>query len=400
MEEFIKKEDGFTSWRAKINRMFGALSWLLDGSDEKSVLASENGRIMWKPVEESEKKEEKEASPISSLNVSGVISSVSLAVTGAAKFLCRIDADAGIAAKAVSISDALVLKENGSTAIIRLSDGLVSIGGAAFIGEREVRLPPLAKIGEASIAFDRTTMSFYGRATSLRLDLHNGGADFPYGLSGQHVAFPNGSIDGESYTGCAASARKLASPASIFGHQFDGTADISGSIENCTGLSFADKAEISFNDSLRRETLGVSGGTMEWSGMFRPKSLNVQADHYSEWYPASCVLTEGDVISLDLQASEEAYCKASANGCRPLAVVSSECAASIGTRDDRSYPACSRGRVSAKVEGIVAKGDLLVLSSTDGVLRAAGTKDKGKEWAVALEASSLDGQKLIRIHIL
>lgn len=399
MEELIKKEDGFTSWRAKINRVFGALSWLLSGTEEKSVLASEHGRIGWQAVKEEAKPEER-LDEVSSLHVDGILNAVSVAVTGAAKFLCRIDADAGISASSLSVNDALILKGGGETARIWMSkDGLAL--GSAVVKEREIGLPPLVKIGDASVGYDHGVMTFYGKANPCRMDLNNGGAEFPYGISSKTVVFPNGQIDGEEYTGCAASASKLSSGMSVFGHPFDGTQDVKGSIEECTGLTLEEGSEIKFKGTLKDESLKVASDAMEWTGCFRPKSFAVDTEHYCEWYPAVEPLESGDVVSVAFINGKEAYCKASATGNPPLAVVSSDYAVCIGQRTDRSYPACNRGRVKAKVEGKVSAGSKLVASSTAGALRAMNSKDKAYEaWAIALESSESEAVKLVKIHIL
>lgn len=399
MEELIRKEDSFTAWRAKINRTFGVLSGILSGTKEESVLSSENGIVEWKPVKKTETKAETGRETIQSLHVDGILNALSLAVTGAALFTCRIDAPAGMSASSISAREISLLDGTGRTAFVKMLDEGLAVGGAVF-GTSEVKMPPAIKLDEARISCEGGFLSFSGTKTPLRLNIRNGGADFPQGLSGKEVSFPNGKIDGESYTGCAAAADKLKHPAEIFGHPFDGTEPVSGSIDNCTGISFTDKAEISFKDSLRPESLAVANGEMKWSGAFIPSILYVEASHYCEWYPSNDALSVGDVISLDMNSAEEAYCKA-AEGSRPLAVVAEEYSLCIGKRTDRSYPACSRGRVPAKVEGRAAKGDMLVLSSTAGVLRAATSKDKaGKAWAVALESSESEAVKLVKVHIL
>ena len=399
MEELIKKEDGFTSWRAKINRVFGALSWLLSGTKEKSVLTTENGKIFWQEVKEEVANEESQ-DQISSLHVDGILNATAVAVTGAAKFLCRIDADAGIAASAISIEDALMLRKSGMTAKISLDKNGLLVG-SVVVKDREVDLPPLTKIGGASIGYDRGVLTFYGKANPCKMDLEHGGAEFPYGLSCRTVVFPNGQIDGEGYTGRASSASRLADAVEIFGNKFDGTENVQGCIENCTGLTLEEGSEIRFKGALKDDTAKVASGIMEWTGCFRPKSLEVNTEHYCEWYPAVEYLESGDVISVSFIDGKEAYCKASASTNPPLAVVSSDYAVCIGQRTDRSYPACNRGRVKAKVEGKVAAGTKLVVSSTAGALRPMNSKDKAYEaWAIALESSESEAVKLVKIHIL
>lgn len=399
MEELIKKEDGFTSWRAKINRVFGALSWLLSGTKEKSVLTTENGKIFWQEVKEEVANEESQ-DQISSLHVDGILNATAVAVTGAAKFLCRIDADAGIAASAISIEDALMLRKSGMTAKISLDKNGLLVG-SVVVKDREVNLPPLTKIGGASIGYDRGVLTFYGKANPCKMDLEHGGAEFPYGLSCRTVVFPNGQIDGEGYTGRASSASRLADAVEIFGNKFDGTENVQGRIENCTGLTLEEGSEIRFKGALKDDTAKVASGIMEWTGCFRPKSLEVNTEHYCEWYPAVEYLESGDVISVSFIDGKEAYCKASASTNPPLAVVSSDYAVCIGQRTDRSYPACNRGRVKAKVEGKVAAGTKLVVSSTAGALRPINSKDKAYEaWAIALESSESEAVKLVKIHIL
>lgn len=399
MEELIKKEDGFTSWRAKINRVFGALSWLLSGTKEKSVLTTENGKIFWQEVKEEVANEESQ-DQISSLHVDGILNATAVAVSGAAKFLCRIDADAGIAASAISIEDALMLRKSGMTAKISLDKNGLLVG-SVVVKDREVNLPPLTKIGGASIGYDRGVLTFYGKANPCKMDLEHGGAEFPYGLSCRTVVFPNGQIDGEEYTGRASSASRLADAVEIFGNKFDGAENVQGRIENCTGLVLEEGSEIRFKGALKDDTAKVASGIMEWTGCFRPKNLEVNTEHYCEWYPAVEYLESGDVISVSFIDGKEAYCKASASTNPPLAVVSSDYAVCIGQRTDRSYPACNRGRVKAKVEGKVAAGTKLVVSSTAGTLRPMNSKDKAYEaWAIALESSESEAVKLVKIHIL
>lgn len=399
MEELIKKEDGFTSWRAKINRVFGALSWLLSGTKEKSVLTTENGKIFWQEVKEEVANEESQ-DQISSLHVDGILNATAVAVTGAAKFLCRIDADAGIAASAISIEDALMLRKSGMTAKISLDKNGLLVG-SVVVKDREVNLPPLTKIGGASIGYDRGVLTFYSKANPCKMDLEHGGAEFPYGLSCRTVVFPNGQIDGEGYTGRASSASRLADAVEIFGNKFDGAENVQGRIENCTGLTLEEGSEIRFKGALKDDTAKVASGIMEWTGCFRPKSLEVNTEHYCEWYPAVEYLESGDVISVSFIDGKEAYCKASASTNPPLAVVSSDYAVCIGQRTDKSYPACNRGRVEAKVEGKVAAGTKLVVSSTAGALRPMNSKDKAYEaWAIALESSESEAVKLVKIHIL
>lgn len=400
MEEFIKKEDGFTAWRAKLNRVYGTLSWLLAGTKEKSVLSSENGNVEWMPVKEAPEEKKSGDEPVSSFAVDGILSALSLAVTGAAKFFCRIDADAGIAASAVSVRDALVLQDNGKTAVIRLANGFINLGNV-FIGDKEAYLPSRTAIGDAGIGYDRGILSFYGKTSPLKLNLSVGWAEMPYGLGCKEIAFPNnGRIDGSSYTGCASSALRLNSSVEIFGRSFNGTESVSGAIENCSGIALDEDAEISFGKNQKGE-FRLTDGAMEWTGLFRPKSLQVEADCICEWYPSRQILNAGDVITIDLSSSEESYCKASASSSvRPLAVVSLNYSFCIGRKTGSSYPACSRGRASAKVKGQVVKGEMLVPSDTAGVLKAAGKEDSGREWAVALESSAAEGISLVRIHIL
>ena len=401
MEELIKKEDGFTSWRAKINRVFGALSWLLSGTEEKSVLASEHGKIGWQAVKEEAKTEESQnQDEMSSLHVDGILNATAVAVTGAAKFLCRIDADAGILASSLTVQDSVLLRKNGMAARISLDKNGLLVG-SVVVKDREVNLPPLTKIGGASIGYDRGVLTFYGKANPCKMDLEHGGAEFPYGLSCRTVVFPNGQIDGEGYTGRASSASRLADAVEIFGNNFDGTENVQGCIENCTGLTLEEDSEIRFKGALKDDTVKVASGIMEWTGCFRPKNLEVNTEHYCEWYPAVEYLESGDVISVSFIDGKEAYCKASASTNPPLAVVSSDYAVCIGQRTDRSYPACNRGRVKAKVEGKVAAGTKLVASSTAGALRPMNSKDKAYEaWAIALESSESEAVKLVKIHIL
>ena len=54
MEELLKKEEGLTSWRFKLNRILGKAAGLLKGSKEKCVLASSDGKVYWEPVKEQE----------------------------------------------------------------------------------------------------------------------------------------------------------------------------------------------------------------------------------------------------------------------------------------------------------------------------------------------------------
>ena len=399
MNEFIKKEDGFTAWRAKLNRLFERLSWLLKGTDEKCVLTSENGQVDWKPVQKEGQKEKEQDSRLKalSLNVAGIASLESLAVSGAAKFLCRIDADAGIAASAVSVNDAFVLKNSGGKEahIWIAKDGLHL--GNIVVGDREATLPPLVKIGGASIGCANGILKFYGKASPLSLDLNSGAADFPHGLWTEKVHFSGGSMDAERYTGTASAAERLASGAAVFGHAFDGTKDISGRIECCSGISLPASGDIAFGTGI----LQASEDVLQWSGTFVPKALYVNSEHYSEWYPSNSRLTEGDVISIDLGSDSETYVKVNERDKNPLAVVTSDWKMCAGVRTPNSYPCCSRGRAKAKVEGKVAAGTKLVVSSTAGALRPMNSKDKAYEaWAIALESSESEAVKLIKIHIL
>ena len=397
MEELIKKEDGFTAWRAKLNRVFGKIAWLLSGTKEKCILTSENGSVAWRPADAV--RQASVPDEFLNLGVTGVLKASGLAVIDGADFRCRIQAPAGISVLDASIEDAAVFSCGGKTEVIRLEKDGFRVG-SAVISAKSVSLPPLLKLGDASIGFSKGVLNIYGKASPMKLNLNSGGAEFQYGLSAKEVSFPEGSIDGTAYTGCAARALRLDRQISIFGNGFDGTKDVLGSIENCTGISLSAEAEIVFQ-GIEGGSLKCSGGELGWTGTFHPKALRIETEHYCEWYKSDAVLDVGDVISLNFKSARETYVKVNSTDKHPLAVVTDDYAMSVGVRSEKTYPCCSSGRVKAKVEGKVSIGTRLTVSSTDGVLRPMTSKDKAYEqWAVALESSDVTGVKLVKIHIL
>lgn len=402
MEELLKKEEGLTSWRYKLNKILGRISSLLQGSNEKAVLTSVNGKISWEPVVEDEAIEEIEK--IDSLKIDGVLSTSSLSVTGTAAFNCNASISGGISARSLSLSDMIVLKGNGRTESIYASEkGLIL--GSITIGDKAAELPSMIMLGgNAVIGATPSSVSIYGRACPMKLDTERGLAEFPYGLRTDKVSFSEGEMNGKTYSGCASSAVKFSSPVKIFGLDFDGSKPLSGQIKDCTGIILSKGSKIMFMHGIGQMQAGwfeCIGDVLSWNGRMKPKSFNVETEHYAEWYPCSETMENGDVVSLDFDSDEEMYAKVTSERKRPLGVVTTDYAMCVGTQTDNSYPVCTKGRVKAKVEGNVKKGDSLVAGSSNGVLRAMNSKDKVYEaWAIALESSDKESIKLVKVHIL
>lgn len=402
MEELLKKEEGLTSWRFKLNRILGRIAGLLKGSEGKSILASSNGQVYWEPVKEEQKIEDR--SEVDALSVNGVLNATTAVVTGGAYFRCNIETSGNVIAGGLSATDAIVLKGNGRTESIYASEKGLTLGPATF-DDKVAELPSMLVLGgKATIGATASSFSIYGKACPIKLNIETGGAEFPYGITAKSVNFTNGSIDAEEYCGNAFSAGKLKKTVKIFGINFDGTADLSGHIKDCTGLTLSKGSKMTFVHgigTMGADWLSCNGDVLEWTSRFKPRSFNVESEHYAAWYPCSGMMENGDVVSLDFSSETEMYAKVNAEKKHPLGVVTTDYAMCIGMQDSRSYPVCCKGRVKAKVEGKVKKGDSLTVGSIDGVLRAMNSKDKAYEaWAVALEDSDKPDVKLVRVHII
>ncbi len=402
MEEYISKDDTFTAWRAKLNRLYAALSPVIEGPKDRSVLAGENGKLGWEPFEsiQTDSGQPEEETPIEDLNLTGILSAEGLAVRSAARFLCRIEADAGINARDVLVSDRLAFRgSDGTTAYVRIDPKGLHLGSVTVSG-RLVEMPSTLKLGDAFIGMSSGILSFRGNALAMRLNLNEGTAEFSQGIYAKKVDFPNGWLDGESYTGNAQTASRLQKPVSLFGHQFSGAEDVFGRLDGCEGISLKEGAEILFQSDRGARKLKASSGFLELDGCLKASSLQVQSPSYSEWYPSKQLLTAGDVVTVDVRSEEETYVKAVEGGFRALAVVAESAGMCIGVKEGVSYPCCSKGRVKAKVRGAFSVGTLLGLSAEAGILRALKKGEEEMAYAVALQSSGTEGIKLAKVHIL
>ena len=403
MGEFLKKEDGLTSWRFKLNRILGQIVEVFKGGEGKSILTNTDGKLSWEPLPE--KEEQQAITHVDSLDVEGILTSATSVVNGRGIFNCSVEISGQTFGSTLTVSESIILQGSGQTERIYANEkGLVL--GSATISNKVAGLPPMLLLGtNAVVGATEESISIYGKACPLKLDIENGNAEFPYGLQAPIISFEGGSITMQEYTGNAASCTKLQKAVKVFGNEFDGSKDISGKIDGCTGITLAKGSKLTFIHGVGELGAGwleCIGDVLHWSGMFGSKSVHVEeAEHYAEWMPCSETMENGDVISLDYTALDGTYCKANASKKHPLGVVTTDYAMSIGKRDSKSYPVCSRGRVKAKVAGKVSCGDTLTLGSIDGTLRAMTSKDKPYEaWAIALESSDLEGVRLIKVHIL
>lgn len=401
MEELLKKEEGLTSWRYKLNKILGRISSILQGSNGKAVLTSVDGVVSWEPVVE-EKAEEN--ARIDSIKLDGTFSTSSLSVTGAATFDCNVSVAGNVAARSLALSDLLVLKGNGRTESIYASEKGLTVG-PLIIGSINAELPPTLMLGKnAVIGTTSSSVSIYGKACPIKLDTERGMAEFPYGARLEKIYFSEGEMDGKSYPGCAAAAVKFAHSVKIFGNEFDGSKSLSGQIKDCTGIVLSKGSKLVFMHGIGQMQAGwfeCIGDVLSWNGRMKSKSFNVETEHYAEWYPCSEIMENGDVVSLDFKSENEMYAKVNSERKCPLGVVTTDYAMCIGVQTSKSYPVCTKGRVKAKVEGNVKKGDSLVAGSSNGVLRAMNSKDKVYEaWAIALESSDKENIKLVKVHIL
>ena len=401
MEELLKKEEGFTSWRFKLNRILGRISELLKGSKGKCVLTNVDGVISWEPVEEREIETRNE---VSSLKVEGVLTATNVSINGIANFDCNVTVSSNIEAKGMSLTDVLVMKGNGrSEAIYATEKGLTL--GSIVAGSKSVELPSMLLLGQnATIGATKDTVSIYGKACPMKLNTENGYAEFPYGVKTRELYLSNGLLNEKSYSGNAATATRLKSPVKIFGNDFTGERELTGQIKDCSGIILNKGSKLMFIHGIGSAGAGwfeCNGNTLEWTGRLRPKSLNVITEHYASWYDFDEKMDVGDVISLNFNSETEAYAKVNSTKKHPLGVVTNDYAIAVGRQTEKSYPVCNKGRVKAKVEGPVKLGDNLTVGSLDGVLRAMNSKDKAYEaWAVALEHSDNEEVKLVKIHII
>ena len=403
MEELLKKEEGLTAWRCKLNRILGRIASLLQGSKGKSVLTNVDGVISWEPVEEKSEVEESTTNT-DSLRVEGILSTSSLIVADAASFDCGVSIRGAISGRSLSLSDQLVLKGNGRTETLYVTEKGLTLGPIA-VGDRRAELPSTIVLGgNAIIGATSSKVSIYGKACPLKLDTEKGMAEFPYGLRTEKIYFSEVEMDAKSYPGRSATAVRLERPVKVFGNDFDGSVDITGQIKDCTGIMLSKNSKLVFMHGIGQLKAGwfeCVGDVLTWNGRLKPKSFNVDTEHYAEWYRFGETMENGDVMSLDFNAGREIYSKASSENGRPLGVVTTDYALCIGMQDSKSYPVCCKGRVKAKVEGKVKIGDVLKVGTTNGVLRTMNSKDKAYEgWALALESSNIERIKLIKVHIL
>ena len=401
MEELLKKEEGLTSWRLKLNRILGKLGDLLKGSKGKCVLTSVDGVVSWEPVVE---KEIESRNEVSSLKVDGILTATNVSINGIANFDCNVSVSSNIEAKGLSLTDVLVLKGNGrSEAIYATEKGLTL--GSIVVGDKAIELPSMLLLGQnATIGATKDSVSIYGKACPMKLNTENGYAEFPYGIRTREIQLPNGMLTDKEYSGNAASATKLKSPVKIFGTEFTGERELTGQIKDCSGIILNKGSKLMFIHGIGSAGAGwfeCNGDILEWTGRLRPKSLNVITEHYASWYEFNEKMDVGDVISLNFDSETEAYAKVNSIKKHPLGVVTNDYAIAVGTQTSKSYPVCNKGRVKAKVEGKVKLGDNLTVGSIDGVLRPMTSKDKAYEaWAVALEYSDDERVKLVKVHII
>lgn len=409
MEELLKKEDGLTSWRFKLNRVLGQIMKLLQGakeSKEKCILSSVNGQICWEPAakQSTADKESDSSKIVSSMRVDGYMQASMLHVDGIANFGCPVEINGRLTGKTLTLNEELILEGNGRTEkIYATTKGLTF--GPVVIENSTIKIPSVVSLGSnATMVATSREFKIYGQACPLKLDIENGFAMFPYGTGTSKVVFEDGTITGLEYTGTSATTLRLKNKVSIFGIPFDGSESLSGKIKDCNGITLSKGSKISFLHGIG--TFGAIwleciGDVLSLNGKFNSQSLHVPAEHYAEWYPCSETMENGDIISLDFNSTKELYAKAKSDTGCPFGVVTTEYAMCIGTQDSKSYPVCNKGRVKAKVEGKVKRGDSLIVGSIDGVLRTMNSKDKAyKVWAVALEDSDKLDVKLVRVHII
>lgn len=406
--EKIEKTDDLSKWRTKINKVFSMIKNSIPSApkNRKSFLVSDGENISWQEFPKSSSDSNKSSETNENQTVSGILTTEHIIVNNVAVFRGNIE----IAEQAIASS--LLLKNNsvidfayGNKHItIKPSSNGLKINNIV-ISNDEIILNGLY-FKHCHITTTDTSLVFTGNdtITPFSVNFNDNIVRCAAGIMSPKYYFDkNNFITVTEYSGNSKSADKLKSSVKVFGNAFDGTKNIIGTISDCTGIKFI-CGITSFEFPSTKDLPNIlqeKNGVMTYTGEFIPKKFNVKSEHYAEYYPSKVRLEKGDVISFDFSSNTETYIKVNKKDGHPLGVVTDDFAMIIGEKTTNSYPVCNKGRVYAKVIGTVEQGDNLCVSSNDGMLRKLQPKEKLTEtWAIALENSNDENEKLIKIHII